>query len=87
LQKTFESAGFGEVVLQRFSVDLHYDTDREAIIGAFLGGAVAMAYRKFDDQTKEEAHADYLESIEPYRQGDGYAIPGEFVIATGCKER
>lgn len=85
LQKTFEKAGFSEVTLERFNVDLHYDTGEEAIIGAFLGGAVAMAYRKFDDGTREEAHAEYLESIEPYRTGGGYDIPGEFVVAKGVK--
>lgn len=85
LQKSFEAAGFGEVVSQRFNVNLHYDSGDEAIIGAFLGGAVALAYRKFDDETKEEAHAEYLESIEPYRNGGEYDIPGEFVIASGIK--
>jgi len=85
LHKTFEAAGFTDIRSRRFNVNLHYDTDEEAIIGAFLGGAVAMAYRKFDDKTKEEAHTEYLESIEPYRNGGGYDIPGEFVVTDGHK--
>lgn len=83
LHKTFEAAGFRDVISQRFDVNLHYDSDEEAVIAAFLGGAVALAYRKFDDATKEEAHAEYLESIQPYKNGSGYDIPGEFVITSG----
>ncbi len=85
LQQTFEMAGFQEVKTDRFEVPLNYETDEEAIVGAFLGGAVALAYRKFDDKTKEEVHAEYIESIQPYRNGSSYQIPGEFVIATGRK--
>ncbi|MGK7369066.1 MAG: class I SAM-dependent methyltransferase [Candidatus Halalkalibacterium sp. M3_1C_030] len=86
LQHSFKNAGFKEVTSDRFEVTLRYKTDEEAIIGAFQGGAVALAYRKFDEATKEEAHAEYLESIEPYQNGEGYYdIPGEFVIVTGRK--
>lgn len=88
LQRSFEKAGFTDVETDRFKIDLHYKTDEEAIIGAFLGGAVALAYRKFDEETKEEAHAEYLESIEPFQNGKGhYDIPGEFVIVTGRKSK
>jgi len=85
LQKGLENVGFEEVETERFNVHLHYETDEEAIIGAFLGGAVALAYRKFDEQTKEEVHAEYIESIKPYWNGSAYQIPGEFVIVTGKK--
>lgn len=85
LQKGFESAGFKEVTTDRFNVKLSYETDEDAIIGAFLGGAVALAYRKFDNQTKEEVHAEYIESIKPFWDGKAYQIPGEFVIVTGRK--
>jgi hypothetical protein len=46
---------------------------------------VALAYAHFDAATRQEAHAAYLAAIEPYRQGSGYAIPGEFVITSGRK--
>jgi hypothetical protein len=32
-----------------------------------------------------EAYAEYLASIEVYRNGDTYAIPGEFVVVAGTK--
>lgn len=85
LKQYFEAAGFGEVRSDRFSVDLRYETEEEAIVGAFLGGAVAMAYRKFDEQTREEAHAEYLESIAPFKKEGVYHIPGEFLIVSGRK--
>lgn len=31
------------------------------------------------------AHAEYLQSIEIYRRGSGYAVPGEFVVACGTR--
>ncbi|WP_372638994.1 class I SAM-dependent methyltransferase [Fodinibius sp.] len=85
LQKTFRKAGFTDIVSERFDMKLHFDSDEQAVIAAFLGGAVALAYRKFDEQTKEEAHAEYLESIGSYRDETGYDIPGEFVIVSGKK--
>ena len=44
---------------------------------------MALAYSRFDDATKASAHDDYLASIAPYREGAGYRVPGEFVIASG----
>lgn len=85
LKNTFKKAGFTDIESERFDISLHFDSDKEAIIAAFLGGAVALAYRKFDEQTKEEAHREYLESIAPYSNGTGYEIPGEFVVVTGRK--
>lgn len=75
----------GIIPLQRFEMSLHFDSDEQAITAAFQGGAVALAYRKFDEQTKEEAYREYLESIARYRNKTGYEIPGEFVVASGRK--
>ena len=78
-----ERAGFGDVDQTRLNVDLVYADDAAALGAAFLGGPVALAYSRFDDATKSSAHDDYLASIDPYRQGTGYRVPGEFVIASG----
>jgi ubiquinone/menaquinone biosynthesis C-methylase UbiE len=85
LRRTVEAAGFADVVEDRINTLLHYETAEDALGAAFAGGPVAMAYSRFDEQTREEAHADYLSSIEPYRNGQGYEIPGEFVIVRGEK--
>ena len=82
LTTTLEGAGFVDVAETRLSVDLHYDSDDEALGAAFLGGPVALAYSRFDDDARESAHRDYLASIAAYAHGDGYRVPGEFVIAS-----
>ena len=83
LKRSFEAAGFEDVVSERIEVTLHYGSPEEACGAAFAGGPVALAYSRFEQHVREEAHAEYLASIEPYRIGDGYEIPGEFVITSG----
>lgn len=88
LQRTAEEAGLVDVQTERISTVLEYDSVEDAAGAAFAGGPVAMAYSRFDDATKAEAHAEYIESIEPYRvEGDSYRIPGEFVVTHGIKPR
>ena len=83
LADLIEHADFTDVEQTRLSVDLVYADEAAALGAAFLGGPVALAYSRFDDATKASAHDDYLASIAPYRQGAGYRVPGEFVIASG----
>jgi ubiquinone/menaquinone biosynthesis C-methylase UbiE len=86
LRKTFERAGFERVVSERLSTILRYESSQEALGAAFAGGPVALAYSRFDPTTREEAHAEYLESISRFRDADGrYEIPGEFVAVSGIK--
>jgi ubiquinone/menaquinone biosynthesis C-methylase UbiE len=87
LERCFRQAGFVDVEEERLTAPMRYATAGEALGAAFTGGPVALAYSRFDDPTREEAHAEYLASIEPYRRdGDGYLIPGEFVVACARKE-
>lgn len=85
LAKTFRAAGFREIGFQRINTTLYYPSAEAAISAVFAGGPVAMAYSRFDAQTKKEAHAEYLDSIEHYRRAKAYFIPGEFVVAFGSK--
>jgi len=85
LQKTFKSTGFKSVSLDRFSLSLNFKDDEQACIAAFWGGAVALAYQKFDKTTRTNANKEYLDSIQKFKTEDGYSIPGEFVIAKGMK--
>ncbi len=87
LPRTMAAAGFTEIVSERLSTLLDYGSPEDACGAAFAGGPVALAYSRFDDETREEAHRDYLASIDPYRNGRGYKIPGEFVIAWGGKAK
>jgi SAM-dependent methyltransferase len=85
LKATFEQAGFADVKATRITTTLRYPSAEAACAAAFVGGPVAMAYARFDEQTRAEAHADYLATIEPFRHGRGYAMPGEFVVVRGVR--
>jgi len=81
LAQTLAAAGFGDVRTERISTKLRYPSGDDAIGAAFAGGPVALAYSRFDEATRRAAHAEYAASIEPWRDGEGYEIPGEFVVA------
>ena len=79
----FASAGFADIQTERITTVLEYENGEEACVAAFAGGPVAMAYSRFDDETRASAHADYLQSIATFKHGTGYAVPGEFVVTRG----
>tara|TARA_R100001143_G_scaffold63596_1_gene73245 strand:- start:26594 stop:27412 length:819 start_codon:yes stop_codon:yes gene_type:complete len=85
LDYSLKLAGFQDIETDRFQNNLTFTDDDQALMAAFAGGPVALAYRKFDEKTKEKAYQEYLESISEYRKGDGYEIPGEFVVAKAVK--
>jgi SAM-dependent methyltransferase len=83
LGRIFDDAGLVDVTTERLETRLEWTSDDDALGAAFVGGPVALAYSRFDDDTRLSAHAAYLESIEPWRDGSGYAVPGEFVVVAG----
>jgi ubiquinone/menaquinone biosynthesis C-methylase UbiE len=85
LAHEFASAEFTDIAVDRLSTVLEYATADDAIGAAFAGGPVAMAYSRFDEATRAEAHAEYLASIAACRDGEGYRIPGEFVVARAMR--
>jgi ubiquinone/menaquinone biosynthesis C-methylase UbiE len=85
LAQTFQAAGFTDIVCERLSTMLHYASPADACSAAFAGGPVALAYARFDAGTRQAAHAEYLAAIAAYGTGEGYAIPGEFVVVRGDK--
>ena len=85
LVQTFSMADFINVDFDRISTTLFYKSAEEACSAVFAGGPVALAYSRFDDKTKEEAHAEYIDSIKDFWCEDHYEIPGEFVIGIGYK--
>jgi SAM-dependent methyltransferase len=86
LAEAFTRAGFTRVRTDRISTELCYDSGDAAADAAFAGGPVAMAYSRFDDATRESARAEYIESIAPFREGQGFRIPGEFVVTRGDRD-
>jgi ubiquinone/menaquinone biosynthesis C-methylase UbiE len=85
LGQCFAAAGFRDVNARRLATQLRYATTVEACEAAFAGGPVALAYDRFSQAMRDEAHKEYLASLEPYRDGDGYSVPGEFVVVAGMK--
>lgn len=85
LSQAFLAAGFVGVTFERFPTVLSYGSGEDACRAAFEGGPVALAYHRFDEGTRREVRKEYLDSIEAYRNGEGYEVPGEFVIASGYK--
>lgn len=80
LAQVAREAGFADIRSERVEAILRYASAEDAVGAAFAGGPVALAYSRFDEQVRREAHAEYLASIEAFRDGAGYAIPGEFVV-------
>jgi ubiquinone/menaquinone biosynthesis C-methylase UbiE len=81
----FGAAGFRDVRLERISVPIVFPTADAAVGAAFIGGPVALAYSRFSDDERTSAHVEYLASIEAYRVGDAYHVPGEFVAVVGYR--
>jgi ubiquinone/menaquinone biosynthesis C-methylase UbiE len=82
LTATLSTAGFVDADETRLSVELVYPDADAALGAAFIGGPVALAVSRFTPDVLAEAHGEYLASIAPYADGDGYRLPGEFVVAS-----
>jgi ubiquinone/menaquinone biosynthesis C-methylase UbiE len=85
LEKALQGAGFTDLKSERLDATIDYASAEAACGAAFAGGPVALAYSRCDARARDGAHAEYLASLEPYRRGDGFLVPGEFVIACGRK--
>jgi SAM-dependent methyltransferase len=82
LPRLFADAGFERVEQRRITTLLCYADADEACDAAFVGGPVALAWSRFDANTRLRVRAKYTEAIEPWRKGRGYEIPGQFVIVS-----
>ena len=71
----------------RIVTTLRYADADEACAAAFVGGPVALAWSRFDDETRARAAAGYAASIAAWHDGDGYALPGEFVVVEAVRPR
>ena len=85
LAAAMRRAGFPHVRDERWQEPLLFDSAEAACGAALAGGPVALAYGRFDAATREAVSTEYLASIEPYRDGAAYTVPGEFVLAYGLK--
>lgn len=65
---------------QRIATTLRYADAGAACGAAFIGGPVALAWSRFGSEVRERVRARYLDAITPWRDGQGYRVPGEFVV-------
>ncbi len=85
LAYAFQQGGFTDLHEEWLDRPLDFSSEHDVLAAVFAGGPVALAYSKFSPPVREEVHAEYLASIQPYRNGAGYDIPGEFVFMLGRK--
>lgn len=78
-----ETIGFSDVEEHRIESTQHFETGADLINAYIDGGAVALAAKRFDEETRQGVEEDFLTSVSAYRNGSGYNIPVEFVIASG----
>lgn len=81
LARLCSDAKFEDVRHRRITATLTFADANEACDAAFVGGPVALAWSRFNDEVRTRVRARYLNAIEPWRHGQGYRIPAEFVIA------
>jgi SAM-dependent methyltransferase len=85
LTASFEAAGLTDVVEESVRVTLSWASADEACRAMLEGGAVALAWNRFDAETRAVVRAEYLASLEPFRRGDRYDVPAEVRFATARK--
>ncbi len=83
LKLNFEVAGFRDIRTRRISTLLKYKDEKEALGAAFEAGPVALAYHKFNEDTRQIVRAAYISSLAAYKKDEGFEVPGEFVVARG----
>lgn len=84
LARACTDAGFERTEEHRITVTLDYIDADQACDAAFVGGPVAMAWSRFNEATRARVRANYMEAIKPWRLGNGYQIPGEFVVLSAA---
>lgn len=75
-----EDAGLTVRAEERIHCLLQYPDAAQACEAALVGGPVALAWSRFDEGTRARVSERYLETLEPWRAGVGFALPGEFVV-------
>jgi SAM-dependent methyltransferase len=80
-----EQAGLVAGPEHRISAPLHYADAEAACDAAFVGGPVAMAWSRFDAPTRRRVQQRYVQAISGWKQGEGFRVPGEFVLISAKK--
>jgi len=87
LARLCADAKLADIRQRRIATTLTFADANDACDAAFVGGPVALAWSRFNDEVRARVRARYLDAIDPWRHGVGYRIPGEFVIAAGTRKK
>ena len=87
LEFASQQAGFTEMQEERVELTLDFENARAVCAAIFAGGPVALAYSKFTPEIRDEVDTEFLDTVAPYRNGEAYDIPGEFVFMLARKSR
>jgi ubiquinone/menaquinone biosynthesis C-methylase UbiE len=87
LARTCVAAGFVDIEEHRIASTLVYANEEEACNAAFMAGPAALAWSRFDEETRRRVCERYVASIARWRAGTGFIIPGEFVIVSAQDAR
>jgi ubiquinone/menaquinone biosynthesis C-methylase UbiE len=86
LARACADAKFRCIEQRRIASTLCYADADQACNAAFVGGPVALAWSRFGDEVRARVRARYLQAIEGWRCGQGYRVPGEFVIVSAVAD-
>jgi ubiquinone/menaquinone biosynthesis C-methylase UbiE len=78
-----ERCGFSEVQEDRLMTKMRFSSKHQLLRAIIDGGAVALAAKRFDAETRKTVEKEFLASVSEFATGDGYEIPGEFVVVSG----
>jgi ubiquinone/menaquinone biosynthesis C-methylase UbiE len=87
LARLCADAQFEAIEQHRISTTLAFADASAACDAAFVGGPVALAWSRFGDEVRSRVRVGYVNSINKWRLGNGFRIPGEFVIAAATAPR
>jgi len=85
LAHAMQHAGFEISQEIRASEILRFANGEAACAAMFAGGPAALAYSRFDEGTRAAVHAEYLDSLVAYQDGEAFNVPGEFVYVLGVR--
>ena len=80
-----ERAGLVDAREERVELTLRWRDRDEACTAIFDGGPGALPFSMFTEEIRRQVRDEFIASIEPYRKGDGFEVPAEFVYGTARK--
>ena len=84
LAQSCAEAGLTVTFSHRKDDSLWHADAAAACEAAFAGGPVALAWSRFDAETRGRVRAHYLDAISPWREGAAYSLPAQFVLVPSC---